>query len=71
MTDTGAFWDDLARDLEDPNFLREYVIESMRIAMIDAVANAWDDTQDSQAACLTGADAELRGRGAASRVGAD
>ncbi len=22
------FWDDLARDLEDPRFLREYVAES-------------------------------------------
>ncbi len=43
MTDTSAFWDDLARDLEDPNFLREYVIESMRIATIDAVVNALDD----------------------------
>lgn len=37
-----AFWDDLARDLEDPEFLREYVVESMRIATIDQVVNAID-----------------------------
>lgn len=36
MTKHTAFWDDLARDLEDPEFLREYVAESMRIATIDA-----------------------------------
>lgn len=37
-----AFWDDLARDLEDPEFLREYVVESMRIATIDQVVTAID-----------------------------
>lgn len=39
MTDTSAFWDDLAKDLEDPEFLREYVSESIRIATIDRVVN--------------------------------
>ncbi len=28
MTDPGAFWEDLARDLADPEFAREYVAES-------------------------------------------
>lgn len=42
---TSAFWDDLARDLEDPEFLREYVVESMRIATIDTVINALDDAR--------------------------
>ena len=32
MTKHTAFWDDLARDLEDPEFLREYVAASTRIA---------------------------------------
>jgi ribosome-binding protein aMBF1 (putative translation factor) len=32
-------------DLEDPEFLREYVIESMRIATIDKVVNAIDDAR--------------------------
>ena len=35
ITSRSAFWDDLAKDLEDPDFLRDYVVESMRIATID------------------------------------
>jgi transcriptional regulator with XRE-family HTH domain len=37
-----VFWDDLARDLEDPEFLREYVAESIRIATIDRIVNQLD-----------------------------
>jgi len=37
-----AFWDDLASDLEDPEFLREYVAESIRIATIDRIINELD-----------------------------
>jgi len=44
---TSAFWDDLARDLEDPEFMREYVIETVRIATIDAVVNALDDAREA------------------------
>ena len=40
-----VFWDDLARDLEDPEFLREYVVESVRIATVDRVVNALDDAR--------------------------
>lgn len=42
MSTASSFWDDLAQDLEDPAFLREYVVESMRIATIDDVVNALD-----------------------------
>lgn len=42
VTSTSAFWDDLARDLEDPEFLREFAAESMRIATIDEVVTAGD-----------------------------
>lgn len=45
MSDAGAFWEDLARDLEDPEFLREFVIESVRIRTIDDVVNALDDAR--------------------------
>ncbi len=45
-TDT-AFWDDLAHDLQDPEFLRDYVVESIRIATIDLVVNALDDARES------------------------
>ena len=47
MTNTSTFWNDLAHDLEDPEFLREYVVESMRIATIDKVVNALDDARES------------------------
>ena len=46
MTKNTAFWDDLTRDLEDPEFLREYVVESMRIATIDGVVNAIDEARE-------------------------
>lgn len=42
-----AFWDDLARDLEDPEFLREYIVESMRIATIDSVINGLDEAREA------------------------
>lgn len=45
MTGPSTFWDDLARDLENPELLREFVVESMRIATIDAVVNALDDAR--------------------------
>lgn len=46
MAKLQAFCDDLARDLEDPEFLREYVVEWMRIATIDSVLNAIDDARE-------------------------
>lgn len=47
MTKHNAFWDDLARDLVDPEFLREYVVESVRIATIDQIVNALDDAREA------------------------
>jgi transcriptional regulator with XRE-family HTH domain len=49
-----VFWDDLAKDLEDPDFMREYVVESIRIATIDAVVGRLDEAR--AAAGLTKAD---------------
>lgn len=46
-TEHGAFWDDLAEDLRDPEFLRHYVVESMRIATIDRIVNALDEARDA------------------------
>lgn len=45
--DRSIFWDDLARDLEDPEFLREYITESVRVATIDAIVNALDVARQS------------------------
>ncbi|MCE0487818.1 helix-turn-helix domain-containing transcriptional regulator [Ornithinimicrobium sediminis] len=47
MSKHTAFWDDLNRDLQDPEFLREYVVESMRISTIDSVVNAIDDAREA------------------------
>jgi DNA-binding phage protein len=41
-----AFWDDLVNDLQDPEFLREYVIQSVRISTIDALMNTLDIARD-------------------------
>jgi transcriptional regulator with XRE-family HTH domain len=49
-----AFWDDLTRDLRDPEFLREYVAESVRIATVDQIVNELDAARES--AGLTKAD---------------
>lgn len=42
-----AFWADLEKDLEDPAFLREFIVESMRIATIDAIVNTLDDAREA------------------------
>lgn len=42
VTGHSAFWDDLTRDLGDPEFEREYVAESIFIADFDAAINACD-----------------------------
>ena len=42
------FWEDLAQDLQDPEFLREYVVESVRIATIDRIINALEDAREAQ-----------------------
>lgn len=34
-----GFWDDLAEDLRDPEFLRAYIAESQRVAEIDESVN--------------------------------
>jgi DNA-binding phage protein len=44
---SSAFWADLAGDLEDPEFLREYIAESVRIATIDAIVNVLDEARIS------------------------
>src|SRR5437879_3168894 len=48
MTDKQSlFWKDLARDLEDPEFLRDYVRESIRIATIDRLVNELDGAREA------------------------
>lgn len=40
------FWDDLERKLENPEFLRAYVIESIRISTVDAILGQLDDVRE-------------------------
>lgn len=42
MTRHSAFWNDLTRDLVDPEFEREYAAQSGLIAEVDAAVNAAD-----------------------------
>ena len=44
-TKTDLFWKDLAAELEDPEFLRTYIVESVRIATIDRIINSLDDAR--------------------------
>lgn len=41
------FWQDLAKDLKDPEFLREYVRKSMRISTIDQLVNELDGAREA------------------------
>ncbi len=56
------FWEDLAEDLRDPEFLREYVRESVRIATIDELVNKLDEAREA---------AGLSKAGLARAIGAD
>lgn len=53
-SESSLFWDDLARDLEDPDFLREYIVASVRIVTVDRIINALNDARED--AGLTKAD---------------
>jgi transcriptional regulator with XRE-family HTH domain len=46
-TEHSVFWDDLAQDLKDPRFLREYVAQSIRIATIDRLVNELDVAREA------------------------
>lgn len=40
-----GFWDDLVEDLKDPEFLRAYVVESVRIETVDRLVNELDEAR--------------------------
>jgi transcriptional regulator with XRE-family HTH domain len=45
--DRSMFWDDLTQDLKDPQFQREYVAQSIRIATIDRIVNELDGAREA------------------------
>ncbi|MGB3440551.1 MAG: helix-turn-helix transcriptional regulator [Actinophytocola sp.] len=40
-----TYWDDLAEDLKDPEFLRSYITESLRVATIDRLVHDLDEAR--------------------------
>ena len=40
------FWDDLEKNLKSPEFLRAYVIESIRISTVDAILGQLDEIRE-------------------------
>ncbi|MCK0090607.1 helix-turn-helix domain-containing protein [Rhodococcus sp. HNM0563] len=42
-----VFWDDLAEDLEDPEFLRAFLLESVRITTVDSIINELDEAREA------------------------
>lgn len=47
MSEQTAFWDDLAEDLKDPVFMREFIVESIRIAAVDSAVNKLDEAREA------------------------
>jgi ribosome-binding protein aMBF1 (putative translation factor) len=43
-----AFWDDHDADMANPEYRRHFILESRRIAVIDAVVNALDELRVQQ-----------------------
>jgi DNA-binding phage protein len=41
------FWRDLAEDLKDPEFLREYVATSIQISTVDRILNELEDAREA------------------------
>ncbi|MGW4521118.1 helix-turn-helix domain-containing protein [Amycolatopsis sp. NPDC004378] len=41
------FWDDLVEDLRDPELLRAYIVESVRIETIDRLINMLDQAREA------------------------
>jgi len=48
MTEQSLFWDDLAKDLKDPQVKADFVRQSLRIQAIDDVVNALDEARRQQ-----------------------
>lgn len=40
-----TYWDDLIEDLKDPEFLRAYITESLRVETIDRLVNELDEAR--------------------------
>jgi len=44
-TKQSVFWDDLAKDLKDPEYLRTFLLESIRLSTVDALITQLDEAR--------------------------
>ncbi len=48
MSDSASvYWADLAEDMQDPEFLRQFVLESIRISTVDSIVNTIDEAREA------------------------
>ena len=47
MTTRSQFWNDLLDDLQDPELLRAYIVESVRIETVDRLINSLDQARQN------------------------
>lgn len=48
MSDAASvYWADLANDMQDPEFLRQFVLESIRISTVDSIMNTIDEAREA------------------------
>lgn len=45
---SAEFWNDLNSDLQSPEFAREFALQSIRIATIDAIINQLDQAREAR-----------------------
>ncbi len=48
MAERSTFWDDHARNMEDPEYRHHFVLQSARIAAIDELVNRLDELRVTQ-----------------------
>jgi len=48
MSQRSAFWDDHQAAMSDPEYRHHFILESRRIAVIDAIVNALDEIREQQ-----------------------
>jgi DNA-binding phage protein len=65
--ETSLFWDELAVDMLDPEFQREFELESLRIATIDSIIGALDAAREDLAMSKADVARAIGGQGSAVR----
>jgi ribosome-binding protein aMBF1 (putative translation factor) len=48
MAERSAFWDDHARDMNDPEYRHHFILQSARISAVDEIVNHLDELRAAQ-----------------------